>query len=352
MFPHEVIGSIQGVDTATKDSRELLLDDSPRNIIQECGSACQSFDPRTVEGITPTSDDVLMGRGKRYLCNPGNKLFNGTTKFSGVVALAYNVIPDPPRRNVCFTDLLVTNLDRYFETTDPVERKLIVREIMSCIFEKGRFLKAVNHAWSAVPTDESEKKVFQALKYLKRKADSVRTQRASHHNPHMGGLQSPEYSQRNFRPPHTAFSPRVPYHCHCCTLNGCGSGAGCICEECCDLYDNGTLTQFYGDSASRYMPCAASDDWTGHLQEHLAYSFADQSCRGFEATTSRPAMDAWAVIDYMPNEYPSPVPAKIGYPGGSGCLPVVPQREFLQHDTSLGQIDSTDLMVSFRDFEW
>jgi hypothetical protein len=64
MLAHHVTSRNQGVDRASKDSREWLLD-SPRNVIQECESACQSFVQSTGEGIVPSNDDVLLGRGKR-----------------------------------------------------------------------------------------------------------------------------------------------------------------------------------------------------------------------------------------------------------------------------------------------
>jgi hypothetical protein len=79
MFALEVTDCDQGVGMAPRDSRHWLLE-CPRST-QESESACtgESFDQTT---ILPTKDDVLMGRGKGYRYNPGNMLFNGTTKFS------------------------------------------------------------------------------------------------------------------------------------------------------------------------------------------------------------------------------------------------------------------------------
>jgi hypothetical protein len=125
---------------------------------------------------------------------------------------------------------------------------------MSGICEKGRFLKSSNDTWSVVSTEESEKKVFQALKYLKRKSDSIGAQRMSypHHYHH-----APAYAQSSFRTPHSIFSPTRPYQCNY-------YGPDYVYEECCDLYNHGTWEPLYGRTVSRYEPCAASDVWTGH----------------------------------------------------------------------------------------
>jgi hypothetical protein len=314
------------------DLREWWLD-SPHNIIRECESLCQSFDQCSVEGIMPTGDDVLMGRGKSYRYNPGNVLFNGTAKFS-VSGCGAGLLrdTDPPLHN-CWAGLVVTNLDRFVGTTDPMKKKLIVCEIMCRIFEKGCFLREMNGAWTVVSTDETEREVFLVLKFLERKRQRLRCYSVFHprHSHQTGGLQS----QADLPLSHASLSPRLPCRCNCCAMNGFDSGSGVLSGECCDWYNDGTKASLYGCVDSRYEPDAVSDG-----------SSLNQP---FE-TVGRPAPDSWASVDFSPDDYPSQVAANVGH--ASVYCSKVSQRQFLQRDTSLGQIDTAELMDSFRDFEW
>jgi hypothetical protein len=203
-----------------------------------------------------------------------------------------------------------------------MERKLIVCEIMNQIFERGFFLKEVNGSWRVVSMAESERKVFQVLKYLKGKRKSLRRlgMFLHRHNHRTGGLQSPACDHR----PNEYFSPStIPRRCNGRAMNGFDDGipVGYLCEECCGWKGQSTLAPECGFAVARYEPSIVSDGSMVQHQKYKAYNLHGNSCCGFAERTTGPAMDAGAAIDYEADEYPLRISAN-GQAGGSyGAVP-------------------------------
>jgi hypothetical protein len=94
-------------------------------------------------------------------------------------------------------ELVRENRDRYFETTDLVDKRAIVVDIVNAILENnGRFLKHGDNDWEVIPRDKALVKTAQAIQYsVRKKNDSlsdVRTMmesKAEQHLRHLSAIQ-------------------------------------------------------------------------------------------------------------------------------------------------------------------
>lgn len=107
-----------------------------------------------INGIkTPRQTDVLSGRGAGVNLHPGN---------------------------VYFRDLIAEHKHEYL-TSDPGEKKRIIRRIVQAALSRGRFLKQdpQSELWICITFDEARKKVGQALREnapaIKRQGESTET---------------------------------------------------------------------------------------------------------------------------------------------------------------------------------
>jgi hypothetical protein len=130
-----------------------------------------------VKEIVPSDDDVLLGRGSKHHLHPGNQRYHGT---SATTAFDPTWITLSLTHVFCLVPLafLELNRDRYMDTTSPIDKKAIIKEIVDhIVLKNGRFLKRVVYKdntkqWIALSAVKVHLKTAHAIQYRMRKKKS------------------------------------------------------------------------------------------------------------------------------------------------------------------------------------
>jgi hypothetical protein len=118
--------------------------------------------------VVPSSDDVLLGRGRKYRGHPGNARYKGRFPIPFRRRRSRVVHLRAPRLST-HAELVEKNRDRYNATLEAGKKKLILEGIVSSILEKGRFLRWHTSHWTAITSEQALLKTAHAIHYQMRK---------------------------------------------------------------------------------------------------------------------------------------------------------------------------------------